>query len=305
MNDISIKCFLCVAETLNFTSAAERLYMTQQAVSKQIAKLEDEFGEQFFIRSTRDVKLSYAGEVYYRVFSDFMSGLREAQNKVEQHNNMVNNVIKIGILFDIAIPKQIVGMIGEFKKQNPEIRVQIERFDMWQLIKRFEDGTLDMIITYRATVERTIDISSRNFIIISNFGMVLTYSDKHPRCGSFETLDDFKNEKFFTHGDDTDYPMSIKREDEIRSHFSDEMRACGLDISDIEVYPNKESVETAVEMGLGIGRCGSLNVFCTEPGIRTFPLEGSDAELVIAHGGENQSEACEKFKVYARSYTWH
>jgi DNA-binding transcriptional LysR family regulator len=304
MNDISIKCFLCVADTLNFTIAAERLYMTQQGVSKQIAKLEDELGEHLFIRSTRDVKLTYAGQVYYKVFSDFMAGLRDAQNKVERHHNMVNNVIKIGILFSIMIPKQIIELVGEFRKENPEIRVQLERFEMWQLVRKFEEGTLDMIITYRPTIERKVDLKKCTLITVSSFGMVLTYSEKYPGWEKLCTIDDFKNQKFFTHSDDADYPLSIKREEEIRSRFIKDMASCGIEAADVEVYPNKESVETAVEMGLGIGRCSSLNTFCSEQGVHTFTLPGVDSELVIACGSDGD-EACERFKVYAQGYTWY
>ena len=52
LNEASIRCFLTVAETLSFTEAAKLMYMTQQSVSKYIAKLEEDLGFQLFIRST-------------------------------------------------------------------------------------------------------------------------------------------------------------------------------------------------------------------------------------------------------------
>ena len=57
-----LRTFRVVAETLNFTRAAERLGLTQSAVSHQIKSLETELGEPLFIRAKRGVKLSPAGQ---------------------------------------------------------------------------------------------------------------------------------------------------------------------------------------------------------------------------------------------------
>jgi len=58
-----LRTFRAVAETLNFTKAAERLNLTQSAVSHQIKALETELGEPLFIRSKRGVTLSPAGKI--------------------------------------------------------------------------------------------------------------------------------------------------------------------------------------------------------------------------------------------------
>ncbi|HEX8136843.1 MAG TPA: LysR family transcriptional regulator [Pyrinomonadaceae bacterium] len=58
-----LRTFRVVAETLNFTRAAERLNLTQSAVSHQIKSLESELGEPLFIRAKRGVKLTEAGQV--------------------------------------------------------------------------------------------------------------------------------------------------------------------------------------------------------------------------------------------------
>ncbi|HEX8144140.1 MAG TPA: LysR family transcriptional regulator [Pyrinomonadaceae bacterium] len=57
-----LRTFRIVAETLNFTRAAERLNLTQSAVSHQVKALEKELGEPLFIRTKRGVKLSQAGK---------------------------------------------------------------------------------------------------------------------------------------------------------------------------------------------------------------------------------------------------
>jgi DNA-binding transcriptional LysR family regulator len=75
-----LRTFRAVAETLNFTRAAERLHLTQSAVSHQIKALEEELGEPLFIRAKRGVKLSQAGKIaleYATRILDEAAALRE------------------------------------------------------------------------------------------------------------------------------------------------------------------------------------------------------------------------------------
>ena len=61
--DISrLKYFMAVTKTLNFTKAAEELYISHSTVSRAISELETEFGVSLFERSNRSVKLTSAGE---------------------------------------------------------------------------------------------------------------------------------------------------------------------------------------------------------------------------------------------------
>jgi DNA-binding transcriptional LysR family regulator len=71
-----LRTFRVIAETLNFTRAAERLNLTQSAVSHQIKALEAELGEPLFIRSKRGVKLSEAGQL---VLDDVVRLLDQAE----------------------------------------------------------------------------------------------------------------------------------------------------------------------------------------------------------------------------------
>jgi LysR family transcriptional regulator, cyn operon transcriptional activator len=75
-----LRTFRAVAETLNFTRAAERLHLTQSAVSHQIKAFEEELGEPLFIRAKRGVKLSQAGKIaleYVERILDDAEALRE------------------------------------------------------------------------------------------------------------------------------------------------------------------------------------------------------------------------------------
>lgn len=57
-----VKSFLLLSEELNFSQTARRLYITQQALSAQISSLESDLGFPLFIRTTKSVRLTEAGE---------------------------------------------------------------------------------------------------------------------------------------------------------------------------------------------------------------------------------------------------
>ena len=68
MNTTQIKYFLTAARTLNFTEAANQLYISQPALSKQITAIESELNMQLFIRSKKKVRLTPAGAVLLKEF---------------------------------------------------------------------------------------------------------------------------------------------------------------------------------------------------------------------------------------------
>lgn len=71
MNHIQIKCFLEIVNENNFTKAASKLFITQPAISRYIAALENELGFCLFDRTNKHVKLTEVGELYYDFFRRF------------------------------------------------------------------------------------------------------------------------------------------------------------------------------------------------------------------------------------------
>ena len=66
MLDKSLQYFLALAETRSFTRAAESLFVTQPAFSRKIAELEDTMGCKLFLRNTRPIELTPAGETFLK-----------------------------------------------------------------------------------------------------------------------------------------------------------------------------------------------------------------------------------------------
>ena len=83
MTIYQLECFIAVAEELNFSAAAERLFTTQPAITYQINALEKETGLHLFERTTRRTKLTAAGQSFYLDMVQMTSFGRQAQVRPE------------------------------------------------------------------------------------------------------------------------------------------------------------------------------------------------------------------------------
>jgi DNA-binding transcriptional LysR family regulator len=117
-----LRAFRVVAETLNFTRAAERLHLTQAAISHQIKALETELGEPLFIRLKRGVQLSAAGVIaleYAERILDDAEALREQVSGAERA--LVGRVRAAAATQ--AFVHLFAGLFESFMRANPQIEL--------------------------------------------------------------------------------------------------------------------------------------------------------------------------------------
>ncbi len=70
INEVAVRCFLTLAKTLSFTETAKQVFMTQQSVSKYIAKFEEDIGFKLFIRTHHYVMLTKAANISATFFQN-------------------------------------------------------------------------------------------------------------------------------------------------------------------------------------------------------------------------------------------
>lgn len=119
MNIDNLKCFILVAENLSFARAAEALYISQPAVTKQINALETELGTTLFIRSTRHVELTPIGMSFYKDAKDIVMKSQMAVSRIRQQN-VNSDFIRIGLSNPVALP-----LLTRFHLNYPGIRPDI------------------------------------------------------------------------------------------------------------------------------------------------------------------------------------
>ena len=136
--------FFCeAAKTGNITKAAERLYVSQSAVSQSIMQLEDKLGCKLFHRTKRGVQLTSEGDVLFSYVNNAVSLIENAQEKISSMKGLRCGEIKIGAS-DTACGLFLIPFLNEFNAKYPEIRISIINRTTLELIKLLKNGTVDI-----------------------------------------------------------------------------------------------------------------------------------------------------------------
>ena len=96
MNDTLVQSFLSVATEGSFCKAAEKIYISQPNLSRNIARLEKELNVQLFDRSRKHIALTEAGRIYQNAFQKVEQCIAEAKERVERLEALEMGMIRIG-----------------------------------------------------------------------------------------------------------------------------------------------------------------------------------------------------------------
>ena len=142
-----IRCFLEVANTLSFTAAAQNLYMTQQAVTKQIAALERDLGVKLFLRTTRSVSLTPAGQVLRDDFTGIHRQIKASIKKVQSLEQGKKDTITIGFLSALSRQTLVVPIADTLFQSYPDTFFDIRLLNFVELRNQLQDHKLDLCVT--------------------------------------------------------------------------------------------------------------------------------------------------------------
>lgn len=140
-------CFLEVANVLSFTTAAHNLYMSQQAVTKQIAALERELGFKLFNRSTRSVALTPAGRMLRDDFAVLQRQLNASIKKAKDLAGVKQSSVTVGFLSLLSQQSVILPITRQLFRVFPDVYFEIRMLDFVELRNQLLDGRLDLVVT--------------------------------------------------------------------------------------------------------------------------------------------------------------
>lgn len=119
-----LKYFITVAEELHFTRAAEKLFIVQPALSRQIKQLEEELGVQLFNRTKRIVTLTEAGQFFYIEVKDLFLMLDQIKSRTRQIETGSVGKIKVGYVGSSMITV-LPRLITTLQKKHPDIHLEL------------------------------------------------------------------------------------------------------------------------------------------------------------------------------------
>lgn len=243
MNDLNVACFLSVVRTLSFAISAKEFYITQQAVSRNIQSLENELGVLLFHRHYHSVRLTHAGEEFYKAF-DEMSQKRFIYSKTIGDDNSSKS-LRVGYTSWSGMPANLNTRIDEFARQSREsLYISLVEASDREIFDYLNTGEIEVALIPRYIADNFGD--GFTALPIAEIPLYIVIEVDHPLISLSQTSIALSNLPHIacraTETDDEAVKWRVHRE------YID------LDFypKSIRVLPNPESVFTEVLMGNGI-----------------------------------------------------
>ena len=224
--------FIKVAEYLNFTKAAEALYMTQPAVSQQIKQLEEEVGAKVFIRNKNGLILTQQGEIVLK-YARRQKALYEKMLLEIQNAEKNAGPLRIGITHT-AESNVTASALAKYSIENNGVKITLTTDTINNLYDKLESYELDLAI---------IDASSNNpkfssMLLDTDYLMCVLSPDNPLSQRSAVTISELKKEKMIL--------RSV--ESATRKLFEETLAYNGEDISYFDVILEVDNIATIKDL---------------------------------------------------------
>lgn len=153
-----LRYFLTVAREENITKAAELLHVSQPAVSRQLAQLENELGVKLFVRSNHHIILTEDGLMLRRRAQEIVELAEKTQRDFRQHTAELTGEIAIGS-GELRSFSMLGAVLAAFSALHPQVRYTLFSGNADQIKEKIENGTLDM-----GLLSMPVDLSKYDFL---------------------------------------------------------------------------------------------------------------------------------------------
>lgn len=160
--------------TVALPGQQKRSAISQSSLSQQISKLEGELGVNLFVRTTRSVKLTPAGEEFVAHVKRIMSEVSEARRCICDYVSIVKGRLSLGIIPVIGY-YNIPNLLATFKSNFPGIKLSLLEEQCEELLRMLLSSEIDA-----ALVQRTISDIHLQYIPLVQDRMVVVVYDRHP-----------------------------------------------------------------------------------------------------------------------------
>ena len=151
-----LRYFLAVADELHFRRAAERIHISQPALSQAVRELEDELAVSLFIRTTRRVELTEEGRSFRRDALRILADLDVAADRARAVASGQIAELAIGFV-GIATNMGLAEAIRAYHAAAPQVRLHLEEAPSAQIERNVVSGTVD--VGFIRIIDRPIEVS--------------------------------------------------------------------------------------------------------------------------------------------------
>jgi LysR family transcriptional regulator, low CO2-responsive transcriptional regulator len=169
-----LETFIEVARLSSFSRAAEKRFRTQPAISSQIRSLEEEVGAKLLDRSGGKVSLTASGKLFLKFAEDTLDVRKAALTSIAETERVPRGEIVVGANEGTCL-HILPEVFAHFKKQYPDVSVNIKRADYAKVLESVIDNSVDF-----GVVSMPVHDNRLTAVLIHRDELVLIVPPKHP-----------------------------------------------------------------------------------------------------------------------------
>ena len=276
MTFLQIEYFVEIVKNGSFSKAAEKLFVSHQALSLQIQALEKELGMPLFDRSNkRKLTLLEQGEILYKAWEPMLEANKMAIQEAKYAFEEQGRILRVGVQDTPKIRDMSIRIISEYiKKKN--LRPEFIVGEPGSLISRLDAGELDIcsVISFA--------LFGKEYLMQEEIGdkkaiPVIMISKEHPLAKRKKlVITDLKDEVFITF--DENFAGDAK------GRLEERLKKAGIEKYKLKVLKNIQEVKMAVCMNQGVAIELDLAMGDILDKVKLYPLDGlteSDLAKVV------------------------
>ncbi|CAD5377959.1 LysR family transcriptional regulator [Pseudomonas sp. OF001] len=230
-----LKAFHAVAVHGGFTRAAERLFLSQPAISDQVRKLEELYGVQLFHRTKRSVQLSELGERLLAITQRLFAAEGEAEELLSSSRALRSGQLTLAV----DSPVHVLPYIARFNARYPGIRISLVTGNTDEALGRLFDYRADLAVLGRPVEDARLLCQT-----LSSGPLVAFVARSHPWAQRHDIV----------LADLDDLPMVLREQGSMtRQLLEEEMQQAGLRLRPAIEVEGREAVRELVLAGMGVG----------------------------------------------------
>ncbi|GAB4377009.1 MAG: LysR family transcriptional regulator [Elainellaceae cyanobacterium] len=280
MMDIKdLRCFIVLAEELNFRRAAEKLHMSQPPLTRLIGQLERELGVALFERTTRRVELTEAGQSLLREARGLILCADETARRIRHATSEASNRLRVGYV-PLALYTVLPQFLDQCRKDFPELELDLRERTTDMQLSELCSAEIDIGFIYMPVYSNLLTVKP-----VYREPMKLAVPNSHPMANhSAVKLTDFASDVLIMHSRAENPAM-----------YDDILRCCTVAGFSPRILQkaDDQSCMALLMAGQGVHFIAS-GVECLEPnGLKHLAINGTapTLEIAIAWRQEDPSSA--------------
>lgn len=235
----TLKIYCDLVDLQSFSLAAERNFITQSAVSQQIRSLEERYKRRLLerIRGRREVRLTPAGEVFYRESKSVLASYNRLEESLRGLVGTVGGTVKVATVYSVGL-HELPVKVREFMSKFPAAKIDLEYSRTTRVVRDVLNGNVELGILAFPEARRGLTI-----VPMTSNRLVLVVPPGHKFAGRASVrIRDLAGQDF----------VHFERDVPTRKAIDRILRDHSVEVNKVAEFDNIETIKRAVEVGFGI-----------------------------------------------------